>query len=348
MSRRLLVIAHRGACAERPEHTLESYALAIAQGADFIEPDLVATRDGHLIARHENALAMLRDDGSVDDVSTSTDVASRPTFADRLTTKVVDGVTVRGWFSEDFLLDEIRQLRALERLQRLRPANRAYDGLFRIPTFQEIIALAKEASAATGRPIGVYPETKHPSWFEREGHFLDGRPIGIDLTRRMLEILLENDFTDPARLFLQSFECSNLQRLRKELMPAAGVALPLIQLLDDEGAPWDLRRAGDVRSYGDLAEPSGLAFVAGYANGVGVAKAMILDEYGIDTGLVRNAHAAGLAVHAWTFRPENHFLPPRFRRGADAIAHGDLAGELRAHLEAGVDGVFIDSPGVFR
>lgn len=345
-----IVIAHRGASGYLPEHTLAAYRLAIEQGADFIEPDLVATADGHLIARHENALAVLADDGSLDRSETSTDVATRAEFAGRLTTKTIDGRAIRGWFSEDFTLAEIRTLRAIERIPALRPANTAYDGRYGIPTFAEVIALASEASIATGRPIGVYPETKHPTYFAREGRRLDGvTPIGIDLSQALVDALVAADFTDPARVYIQSFEVGNLRDLHDRILPAAGLRLPLILLMYGDGQPYDYTAGGDPRRYADLATPAGLAAVATYAAGIGVHKGMIVprtpeDRLGAPTTLVRDAHAAGLRVHAWTFRAENQFLPAEHRRGGAPEAIGDLAGEISVFLDQGIDGLFSDHP----
>ena len=341
-----LLIAHRGASAYRPDHTLAAYALAIAQGADFIEPDFVATADGELIARHENALAILHEDHSLDTTSSSTDVHTRPEFAARLTTKSVDGVTVRGWFSEDFTLAEIKTLRATERIPALRPGNCAYNGEFAIPTLAEIVALVRASAAHTGRPIGLYPETKHPTYFAREGRRLTGEPIGIDLGLTLVQALQALDFTDPAQIFIQSFEPTYLQVLATQRLPAAGYKVPLIQLIEGHGAPRDWAAAGDCRTYADLLTPQGLAYTAGYAAGVGVPKDLVITARGEVTPLVAAAHAAGLAVYVWTFRPENYFLPAAYRQGNSPAMDGDLAGELAQHLGVGIDGFFIDSPDV--
>ena len=342
---RPIIIAHRGASAQRPEHTLAAYALAIAQGADFIEPDLVATADGELIARHENALAVLSASGELDRGNTSTDVHSRPEFAARLTSKVIDGETVRGWFSEDFTLAEIRRLRAVERIPTLRPQNAAYDGEFSIPTLAEIVALVKEEEARSGRRIGIYPETKHPSYFAQEGRRHDGSPIGIDLSALLVNALCGLDFTDPTRVFIQSFETGNLQTLANVLLPAADLVIPLIQLIDATGAPRDLVLSGDPRQYADLITPRGLAQISHYAQGIGVPKRLVFTEPAqVPTRLVLDAHAAGLDVHVWTFRPENHFLPAQDRVGDGASDRGRLADELARQLRAGIDGFFTDDP----
>jgi len=225
----LIVIGHRGASGYRPEHTLESYRLAIRQGADFIEPDLVATKDGVLVARHEN------------EISGTTDVASHPEFANRRTTKTIDGVPMTGWFTEDFTLAELKTLRAKERIPAIRPNNTRFDGLYPIPTLAEVIALVKRESR-NGRRIGIYPETKHPTYFAREGRRLDGRPINTSLGAKLVETLVAEGFTDPRRIYIQSFEFENLIELKKSLMPAAGIDLPLVQLYDDfQGAtPYDV------------------------------------------------------------------------------------------------------------
>jgi len=336
-----IVIAHRGASGYRPEHTLAAYRLAIEQGADFIEPDLVATRDGVLVARHENEL------------SGTTDVASRPEFADRRCSKRIDGTRRTGWFSEDFTLAEIKTLRARERVPELRPGNTAWDGEFEVPTLAEILALLAEAEA-NGRRVGLYPETKHPTWFAHEGVHQDGYPIGISLGATLVRELVAAGFTDPARVFIQSFEVANLVELRRELMPAAGVAFPLVQLLGNytRSAPHDFRwhssRGDDLRQvygefgaalpgrnlaflrYGDLATAPVLAAMKRhYAAGIGPSKDSLLPR-----GLRRRIHpslaaalAAGLQVHPYTLRAE---------QGAEQ--------ELPRLLALGVQGFFIDQP----
>jgi glycerophosphoryl diester phosphodiesterase len=316
-ARRPLVIAHRGASGERPEHTLAAYRLAIAQGADFIEPDLVLTKDGHLVCRHEN------------EISATTDVAQRLEFASRRSRKQVDGREVEGWFTEDFTLAELRTLRCRERLPQLRPANMAFDGQEQIPTFAEVCALA----SAEG--VGVYPETKHPTYFETLGQSFD------DV---LLETLAAQGWRDAsAPVFIQSFEVTNLRRLR------ARTSLPLIQLIAADGMPFDLARSGNGARYVDLVRGDGLARVAGYADGIGPEKALIVPRDGDGrsrepTDLVHRAQTAGLKVHPWTFRAENHFLPVERRAPGTPAAHGDLDGELRQFYALGVDGVFADFP----
>lgn len=348
MNLRPLLIAHRGASGYRPEHTLAAYRLAAEQGADFIEPDLVATADGVLVARHENALAVFAADGRLDRTQTTTDVHARPEYASRLTTKQIDGTAVRGWFTEDFTLAELKRLRVVERLPALRPANTRWDGQFDIPTFDEILELADSLSRELGRGIGVYPETKHPSWFAREGTRLDGGPIACDLGAALVARLDATGFTDPGRVFIQSFECANLQALAREVLPRAGLRIPLIQLIDTAGAPRDFVLAGDPRGYADLVTAAGCEFVAGYAQGLGVPKALVLDGTPPrrPTRLVADAHAHGLDVHVWTFRAENAFLPPHLRRGESDAADGDLRGEIAEFLAAGVDGLFIEQPDI--
>ncbi len=318
-----LVIGHRGASGYRPEHTLASYRLAIALGADYIEPDLVATKDGVLVARHEN------------EIGGTTDVADHPEFAGRNTTKTIDGRPVTGWFTEDFTLRELKTLRAKERLPQIRPRNTIYDGRYQIPTLQEVIDLVRAESRRLGRRIGIYPETKHPTYF-------DG--IGRSLEEPLVRALRKNGLAKRgSAVFIQSFETGNLRELDRL------IDVPLVQLVDAAGAPYDLVAAGDPRTYSDLVTPAGLRAIARYADGVGVAKARIvpLDAAGRvlpPTTLVRDAHARGLLVHVWTFRNENNFLPADFRRGTDPAAYGDIFSEYRLFLAQRIDGVFSDNP----
>ena len=314
-----LVIGHRGASGLRPEHTLASYKLAIEKGADFIEPDLVSTKDGVLVARHENQL------------SGTTDVEEHPEFADRKTTKTIDGEEVTGWFTEDFTLEELKTLNAEERLPELRGTE--YDGDFEIPTFKEIINLVKQAETETGREIGIYPETKHPTYFDS---------MGLSLEEPLIDTLKETGFTDPDQVFIQSFEVGNLQYLDETLMPKEGVDLPLVQLIGGSGAPYDLASSGDSRTYADLATPEGLAEVATYADGIGPSKRLIVPtneegELQEPTDLVEDAHAAGLLVHPYTFRSEDTFLAPSYENPEE---------EYEQFIQLGVDGYFSDYPGV--
>lgn len=324
-----IVIAHRGASGHRPEHTLSAYQLAIELGADFIEPDLVATRDHVLVARHENAIATVDARGEI--IEATTDVASRPEFADRLTEKSVDGRALRGWFTEDFTLEELRTLRAVERMPELRAA--AFDGVLEVPTLDEILALARAAGERPGRPVGVYPETKHPGYF---------RSIGLPLEEKLIRSLESHRFGGPdSPAFIQSFETSNLR------MMAAMTSIPLVQLLADEGAPHDLMSAGDPRTYRDLIDGEGLALIATYAQAIGPSKNLIIprdteDKLGSPTSLVRDAHAAGLLVHTWTFREENCFLPVELRREGQTL--GDGAEECAIFFALGIDGLFTDHP----
>ena len=325
-----LIIAHRGASGWRPEHTLAAYALAIDQGADYIEPDLVMTRDGVPVVRHEN------------EISSTTDVAAHAEFADRRTTKRIDDVEVPGWFTEDFTLAELKTLRARERLPELRPANAAYDGRYEIPTLQEIIALVRYKERETGRAIGLYPETKHPSYF---------RAIGLPLEQALVDILHANGYRGPAApVFIQSFEVANLQRL------AALTEIPLIQLIEAGGRPYDFVAGGDSRSYAALITPAGLTEIATYAQGIGPDKNLIVPRDARQrllppTSLVNDAHRAGLWVHPWTFRSENGFLPADFRRGDPTdstylLQHGDAEAEYRLFFDLEVDGVFSDFPDI--
>jgi len=318
--RRPNVIAHRGASGERPEHTLAAYRLAIAQGADFIEPDLVMTRDGVLVCRHEN------------EISGTTDVSTRVEFADRRKQKIVDGVTATGWWVEDFTLAELKTLRCKERLPQLRPGNMAYDGQDEVPTFAEALALAQEAG------IGIYPELKHPTFLREQG--LDPVPAFI------AAVQAGGGQRAADTMFVQCFETGALRTLAQ----MSSIRWRCVQLMSGEGGPWDRR---DV-SYADMLSDDGLRAIAEYARGIGVEKALIIPRTpdgasAAPTDLIARAHAANLAVHAWTFRAENYFLPTELRR-RDASApdymrqHGDLDAELRAFYALGVDGVFSDFP----
>jgi glycerophosphoryl diester phosphodiesterase len=320
----VLVIGHRGASGYRPEHTLAAYRLAIELGADYIEPDLVSTKDRVLVARHEN------------EIGGTTDVASHPEFAARRTTKVIDGVPVTGWFTEDFTLAELKTLRAKERIPALRPTNAAFDGLYEVPTLQEVIDLAQEHG------VGIYPETKHPTYF-------DG--IGRSLEEPLVATLSRNGYTKRSSpVFIQSFEVSNLKELN------GMTKVPLVQLISDVGKPYDFVVSGDPRTYADLATPAGLREIARYADGAGPNKNLIVPRDSANrllapTRFVQNAHRAGLVVHPWTFRKENSFLPEDFREGNPAspvylAAMGDLPGELELFYRLGVDGVFTDNPDV--
>lgn len=365
-----LVFGHRGASGHRPEHTLASYALAIQFGADFVEPDLVVTKDGVLIARHEPELGG------------TTDVADRPEFADRHTTKLLDGVPVEGWFAEDFTLAEIKTLYARERIPEIRPDNTAYDDLYRIPTFAEVIDLIKQIEVETGRQIGIVPETKHPTYFEFDGVHLDGRPIHVDTGQLLVDTLVAEHFVDPARVIIQSFELANLIELQTRIMPAAGIDVQLIQLMNEGGYDitfnFDPSKAvlgADPGAYngfgfalsaasptnGDLYTPEALqAMRALYAEAIGPYKDDLLPSITLDkpvdgngdgvaqitrqmtgevTPLLANAHAAGLKVVIYTLRDEEVFQslnPDGSVRSAQD--------EYKAFIDLGVDGFFTDFP----
>jgi glycerophosphoryl diester phosphodiesterase len=330
-----IVIAHRGASGYLPEHTLAAYLVAIEQGADFIEPDLVMTKDEVLVARHEN------------EISGTTDVAEHPEFAARKTTKTIDGNEVTGWFTEDFMLEELKTLRVKERIPELRPANTRFDGMFAVPTLEEVLALVRavneqrqhEASGESMRlePIGVYPETKHPTYFA---------DIGLPMEEELIAVLQQYGFDGAtAPVFIQSFEVSNLKHL------AEMADLPLVQLLNESGQPFDFAAAGDPRTYADLAQPEGLAEIATYASGIGVNKNLVLPRtddgaLGTPTTLVNDAHAHDLLVHGWTYRAENYFLPTEYQTSADVAAYGDAAAEIERFLALGLDGFFSDQPDI--
>jgi glycerophosphoryl diester phosphodiesterase len=326
---RPIVIGHRGASGYVPEHTLTSYFIAIQQGADFAEPDLVMTKDGVLVARHEN------------EISGTTDVAEHREFARRRTKKIIDGVELEGWFTEDFTLAELKTLRARERIPDIRPANTRFNDQFEIPTFDEVLALiafvneerkrefssrstgksrsaanltrSAQGAAVVSRLTGVYPETKHPSYF-------DG--IGLSMDRPLLKSLARFGYRGPkAKVFIQSFETTNLKRLRRK------TTLPMIRLIEATSL--------------DLITPAALRDIATFANGIGPDKSLIIprtrdNSLGRPTSLVRDAHQAGLAVHPWTFRAEEAFIP----------RHHDLSSELQAFIQTGIDGFFTDQPDI--
>src|SRR5450631_3640883 len=318
-----LVIGHRGAAGYRPEHTLASYELAARMGADLIEPDLVSTRDHVLVARHEN------------EIGGTTDVATHPEFAGRKATKTIDGNAVTGWFTEDFTLAELKTLRAKERLPAVRQENTLYDGRFQIPTFAEILALRERLSKELHREVGVYPETKHPTYF---------RSIGLDLETPLVQQVRGAGLDKAnAPIFIQSFELTNLVDLRQEF----GVSAPLIFLTSASGAPYDLASTGDETSYADLTTTGGLRSISGIVNGIGPDKCQIIARdadgtLGQPTTLVAEAHAAGLQVHPYTFRAENMFLPVDYRVGNDATAYGRAIDEQVRFLQTGIDGLFTD------
>ncbi|SNR72222.1 glycerophosphodiester phosphodiesterase [Blastococcus mobilis] len=320
----LIVVGHRGASGYRPEHTLASYELAARMGADYIEPDVVSTKDHVLVTRHEN------------EISGTTDVAARPEFADRRTTKVIDGVPLTGWFTEDFTLAELRTLRAVERLPDVREENTLYNGLYQVPTLDEVLDLRDRLSRELDREVGVYIETKHPTYFDVVGLSLE-EPLLADLRQARLD-------GQRAPVFIQSFETANLRELDRQ-----GVRVPLVQLMTAVGAPYDLLAAGDPRTYAELSSASGLRDIASYAEGVGPEKNQVIPALpdgalGAPTALVDDAHAAGLLVHPYTFRNENTFLPPVLREGPMPDDYGRALVEQAAYWEAGIDGMFTDNP----
>ncbi|MYS06355.1 glycerophosphodiester phosphodiesterase [Streptomyces sp. SID6041] len=318
------VIAHRGASGYRPEHTLGSYRHALDLGAHVIEQDLVPTRDGHLVCRHEN------------DITGTTDVADHPEFASRRTTKSVDGVSLNGWFTEDFTLAELKTLRAKERIPAVRQENTLYDGRWTIPTFEEVLRWAEDEGRRRGRRIWLHVETKHPTYF---------RGLGLGLEERLARLLRRygRDRAD-SPVFLQSFEPTSVQRLAK-LVDSPGVVL----LSGPASRPWDFVQAGDPRTVADLVTPEGLRWIASYAQGIGPSLDLVIlkdasGRLGDPTTLVRDAHRAGLILHPYTHRNENSFLPAEFRRGTDPTAYGDSFGALKRYLATGIDGIFSDNP----
>lgn len=346
-----LVLGHRGATGYLPEHTLASYQLAIERGADYIEPDLVSTRDGVLIARHEV------------NITGTTDVASRPEFASRRTTKVIDGLTEEGWFADDFTLAEIKRLRAV---QRVGFRAQQYNGVYQVPTFSEVIELAKRARLERGRQIGVYPETKHPTYHQERGLALEPKVVAV--------LRAQGWDRRTAPVFIQSFEVANLKRLNQM------TSVRLVQLIDaydtlpdgtidvdrsrfrEFDAPYDFTKAGDPRRYVDMVTPAGLAEIATYADGLGPWKRYIVGNPVVDanndgqpddlngdgriteqdrvarpTSLIADAHRAGLFVHAYTFRNEaSRYLLNTY--GEDPVQ------EYLQFYCMGVDGVFSDFP----
>ena len=328
---RPIVLGHRGSPAHRPEHTLASYMKAIADGADFVEPDLVATRDGVLVARHENNIAE------------TTDVAAHPEFAGRRATKRIDGQAVTGWFTEDFTLAELKTLRARERLGKLRPESQAFDDAFQIVTFDEIADAVVAESAARGRIVGLIPEIKHGTYFAS---------IGLPLEPRFLAALGAHTYLRKAPVIVQSFEIDNLKALRAKLSAFPNVQL--MQLVDEQGGPADHLAAGHP-TYAEMLTPEGLAHVATYADWVSPYKTLILPvaadgQFGASSGLAAAAHRAGLLLGTWTFRPENQFLPPTLRNQAGEGARnpdGSVA-EIRRYIAEGLDGFFTDDPALGR
>jgi|UniRef100_A0AAU3HW05 glycerophosphoryl diester phosphodiesterase len=318
------VIGHRGASGYRPEHTFGSYQLALDLGADVVEAgDLVPTRDGHLVCRHEP------------EIGGTTDVSAHPEFAGRKTTKTLDGVPTTGWFTEDFTLAELKTLRAVERIPANRPHNTLYNGRWEIPTFEEVLRWQDEQTRRRGKQVWIYPETKHPTYF---------RALGLGLEERVAKLLRKygKDKKD-SPVILQSFEPSSIQRLDKL------VGNPLVVLLSAANTrPWDFVAAGDPRTVADLVTPAGLKWIASYAQGIGPTLDLVIpkDAAGnltTPTTLVADAHRAGLVLHPYTMRNENPFLPANFRQGTAADAYGDPFGAFKVYFETGIDGVFSDN-----
>ncbi|KPC93471.1 glycerophosphodiester phosphodiesterase [Streptomyces albus] len=317
------VIAHRGTSGYRPEHTMGSYQLALDMGADIIEQDLVPTKDGHLVCRHEN------------DITATTDVADHPEFASRKTTKTVDGVKLTGWFTEDFTLKELKTLRAKERIPKQRQHNTLYDGRWDVPTFEEVLRWAEQEGRRRGRRVWLHIETKHPTYFRKLGLGLE-KPLA-----RLLRRYGRHKAHSPN--FVQSFEPSSIRRL-SGLVDCPGVVL----LSGPTSRPWDFVEAGDPRTVADLVEPEGLKWIAGFAQGIGPTLDLVIPRtssgtLGEPTTLVRDAHARRLVVHPYTMRNENTFLPADFRRGQDPNAYGDAFGAFKRYFETGIDGLFSDN-----
>ncbi len=324
------VYAHRGASALLPEHTLAAYAQAISDGADYIEPDLVMSKDGVMLARHEN------------EIGSTTDVASHPEFASRRTRKLIDGQQVEGWFTEDFTVAELKTLYARERLPQIRGT--AFDGQFRIATLDEIISFLVQQAGRANRGIGLAPEIKHGSYF---------KSIGLPMEDKLLASLQGNSYTKVAPILLQSFETANLRQIRSKLGKDSNIRL--LQLLDSsDEKPADIALAGGSLTYAQMMTPAGLRDIAGYADAIGVERRALvpLDAQGklaAPTALIGDAHAAGLQVVAYSFRPENPFLPPALRQGAENARNPEASvAEIRAYLQAGIDAFFTDDPALGR
>ncbi|MFG3368447.1 glycerophosphodiester phosphodiesterase [Streptomyces sp. NPDC090032] len=318
------VIAHRGTSGYRPEHTFGSYQLALDMGAHVIEAgDLVPTKDGHLVCRHEP------------EIGGTTDVSAHPEFAGRKTTKSLDGVATTGWFTEDFTLAELKTLRAKERIPANRQRNTLYDGRWEIPTFEEVLKWRERQSRERGKEVWIHVETKHPTYF---------RKLGLGLEERVATLLRKYGVhRKNSPVFLQSFEPTSIQRLNKL------VDNPLVVLLSTANSrPWDFVDAGDPRTVADLITPKGLDEIASYAQGIGPTLDLVIpkDKDGkllAPTTLVKDAHAAGLILHPYTMRNENTFLPADFKKGTDPNAYGDAFGAFKAYLATGIDGIFSDN-----
>ena len=313
-----LVVGHRGASGYRPEHTLASYELAARLGADYMEPDLVSTRDHQLVCRHEP------------EIGGTTDVASRPEFADRKRTVLLDGVSVTGWFTHDFTLAELKTLRATERIPAVRQHNTIFNGLFEVPTFQELLDLRVRLSHELGRDLGVIPETKHPTYF---------RGLGLELETPLVRTLDRNHLNRRGtKVWIQSFEAVNLRLLNDRFK----VQVPLIFLTGATGGPF-----GDPKTYAQYLTPAGLKELSTYVDGIGPDKSQVIprnadNTLGTPSSLVKDAHAAGLQVIPYTFRAENQFLPLDYRIGDDPNAYGRAMDEQITYLKTGLDGLFTD------
>ena len=333
---KIIVVGHRGASALRPEHTLASYQKAIDDGADFIEPDLVSTKDGVLVARHEN------------EIGGTTNVSVLSQFADRKKTKIIDGTSLTGWFTEDFTLSELNQIKARERIPALRPDNVQYNDQFNIPTLEQIIELAENHYKKTGKVVGLYIETKHPTYFQKQN---------LSLEDPILKTLAKYQYTrDIAPIYLQSFEVNNLKYFKDQLTLHKTLKYAkIIQLYDEKSlSPADFVAQGIKTTYGDMATAQGLTDVAKYANGVGPWKPYIFNEtYTAPSDFVKNAHAVNLKVHPYTFRPENNFLANNLKCSTattDASKRCETGAnkEYEMYFKAGVDGIFTDDPGLGR
>ncbi len=378
-----LIIAHRGASAFRPEHTLEAYELAIDLGADFIEPDLVVTRDRILVARHENNL------------SHTTDVANK--FPHKLTTKMIDGEVIQGYFTEDFTLEEVKTLRAIERIPKIRPDNTRFNGQFEIPTLEEIIDLVNKKSRELSRDIGIYPETKHPTFFAKEGRFFGGKEdrnlINISLGELLIKTLVTKYFTDENRIFIQSFEFENLIELKNIIMPNAGVNIPLVQLYGSLNLPtkksfdcpydifFNTQNGEDMTAiygeladtlkgkkltvktgYGNLNNPQSLQWIRDtYATGVGVLKNNLLPRVSIDLPVDENGSTNTSIIFQLTGEVTS-FIDHAHHAGLVVHAYTlrpekqflclnpnkipqTLTDEIQQLVSIGVDGLFCDDPG---
>ncbi|MBU2668482.1 glycerophosphodiester phosphodiesterase [Actinoplanes bogorensis] len=316
------VFGHRGASGYRPEHTLASYELAARMGADYMEPDLVSTKDHVLVCRHEP------------EIGGTTDVATRPEFADRRKTVSLDGISVTGWFTEDFTLAELKTLRAIERLPAVRQENTLYDGLFEVPTFQEMLDLRAKLSKELGRDLGVIPETKHPTYF---------RNLGLELETPLVQTLRRNRLDKRgAKVWIQSFEAANLKVLHQQYR----VQVNLVFLTSAAGSPFN-----DTKTYAQYLTPAGLKELSQYVDGIGPEKNQIIPRnadatLGTPTSLVKDAHAAGVKVIPYTFRAENQFLPAELRVGTNPNDYGKAIDEQITFLRTGIDGLFTDQPDI--